>query len=445
MLGTVLDVTELEQAKNELNQQKNQLSLLLESTGEGIYGVDNTGYCTFCNSAAVKMFGYETSDQLVGLHIHELTHYAHADGSSYPVSECSIYQSFVTNTTTHREDEWFWRADGSGFAVEVDAQPIIQDGETIGAVCVFSDITERLEREATNRKLASAVEHTTASITITNIDGNIEYANPHLLKTTGYQAYELIGENPRIFASGQTPPETYKELWATLTAGKEWRGNFYNRTKGGADFIEEAWIAPIMNRHGTITHYVAVKEDISERRQWEERIQHHAYHDSLTALPNRLLFMEHLNHVLTLAKREESCVALLYIDLDGFKPVNDTHGHDMGDMLLRQVAARIGAILRESDLAARLGGDEFAIILPNVQHHEAAAEVGEKIRNEICRSFDLGKIVVNISASIGIALYPEMANDIDSLIKAADQSMYLVKQGGRNGVALSPLPSNAVT
>ncbi|NIO04639.1 MAG: diguanylate cyclase, partial [Proteobacteria bacterium] len=217
-------------------------------------------------------------------------------------------------------------------------------------------------------RLARAVEQSPAPVVITDSNGNIEYVNPKFVQLTGYTYEESIGQNPRILQSGKQPPELYEELWETITKGKEWRGEFINKKKNGDLYWEDASISPMKNEEGAITHFVGVKEDITERKRTEETMRQLAYHDPLTGLPNRLLFKDRLTIALAQANRNRQKLAVMVLDLDHFKDVNDTLGHSVGDQLLQAVGKRLTTgLLRKNDTVARMGGDEFLLLLSEIK------------------------------------------------------------------------------
>ncbi len=423
-----------------------------------------------------------------------------------------------------------------------------------GLVCVRTDITESKKAELELRKLSRALEQSPASVVITDTDGIIEYVNPKFEQISGYTASEAIGQNPRIMKSGDKSPEEYKEMWDTITAGKEWRGNFHNKRKDGSIYWESASISPLRNEQGEATHFIAVKEDvtaqkraedllrmnatvfdtttegimvtdadnriktvnpafsritgyeasevvgrdpsilssgrqeklfyqemwetvahqghwsgeiwnrrkdgsvypqwlsiasikdeksrvseyvaifsdITQRKENEEQIRYQANYDALTGLPNRSLLQDRLSQAIMSAGREGWGLALLFIDLDKFKVVNDSFGHVIGDELLQMVAVRIKACVREVDTVARFGGDEFVVLLQDISEPEDAAKVASKIIGTVSEVFDLSSREIFVGASIGITLYPEDADTPDTLLQNADMAMYLAKDTGRN-------------
>lgn len=294
------------------------------------------------------------------------------------------------------------------------------------------EIIDRGRREVELRKLFLAVEQCPNVVFITDIHGNIEYVNHKFTTLTGYTKEEVIGKNPRILKSGKTPPEVYKQLWETITSGSEWRGEFCNAKKNGELYWESAFISSIKNAAGDVTHFIAIAEDATERIQAAERIRQMAYYDLLTGLPNRVLYNDRLLLALVHAQRTREMVAVLFLDLDRFKDINDTLGHSMGDQMLKVIAGRLSDSLRKEDTVTRQGGDEFTLLLPGVERVESVVGIAKKILGTIKKPLMLGSHEVNITASIGIAIYPADGEDAETLLKNADTAMYYAKEQGRN-------------
>jgi len=267
------ELHERQQAEQALRDSESRLRLLLDSAAEAIYGIDTQGNCTFCNPACLRMLGYQHADDLIGKNMHGLIHYKHLDETPFPVEECRIYQAFLAGANTHMEDEVFWRADGSSFPVECWSHPQFHNGVVVGAVVTFMDITERIEASKKLLTLSKAVENSPASVVITDPDGMIEYVNPKFTRVTGYTAQEAIGQNPRILKSGALSPKFYERMWETILSGEIWQGEFHNKRKSGEDYFEAATISPIRDENGNITHFVAVKEDITERKRTEQELK----------------------------------------------------------------------------------------------------------------------------------------------------------------------------
>jgi len=323
------------------------------------------------------------------------------------------------------------RADGTPLWVSLNAQYMTyMDKPAI--VFGLLDISKRKEAEETARKLSAAMDQSPASILITDADGVIEYANPKLLAVSGYNADEIIGQKPDILSSGNTPRSKYEDLWRTILDGKTWRGEFHNKRKDGSLFWEHASISPIFSTDGDITHFVSVMEDITERKEYEKRLLRQASYDPLTDLPNRLLAMDRLEQAMARAKRWQWRVALLFIDLDHFKKINDTLGHGIGDKHLKVIAERLKKTIREADTVARLGGDEFLVVVADLSSTDVAENVSEKLLENIARPVETEGHELSTTASIGITLYPDDGEEPSSLLRNADAAMYRAKELGRN-------------
>ncbi|WP_110459019.1 GGDEF domain-containing protein [Shewanella algidipiscicola] len=294
--------------------------------------------------------------------------------------------------------------------------------------------------ESKLRILSLAVEQSASAIIITDCTGAINYVNPAFVEKTGYSFDELMGQTPRLLQSGEMNPSEYVKLWREITSGHIWRGEFHNRKKNGELFWEIASVAPVKQHDGNISHFVAVKEDITDLKEAKKRIRHLANHDALTGLPTRTLFMQRLNDAL-LAENSHNR-AVLFVDLDGFKAINDSFGHDAGDQLLIAATQRLSYSIRDIDIAARIGGDEFLILCTEIENQASVKLVAERIVNVLKQPFTYGDTEVAISASIGIALYPQHSDNADTLVKMADKAMYQVKRQGKNNYAFATLSSS---
>lgn len=308
---------------------------------------------------------------------------------------------------------------------------------------VFNRMTEEVQaREQTLTKLSLAIEQSPESIVVTDLEGRIEYINDCFTRNTGYSRAEAIGQNPRILKSGKTPPETFRAMWATLGAGEAWQGELINRRKDGSEYVEIANIAPIRAADGRITHYVAVKQDITDRKRAEAEIHRLAFHDAMTGLPNRALLLDRLALALAVAHRRQHFDALVLLNLDRFKYLNDAHGHTMGDLLLIAFGGRLAGLLRDGDTLARVGADEFAILLQDLGAHRETASrralaVAEKIHADMRTPFRLGENEETaLSISIGITLSPESVNDsTEEALRRADTALHRAKAAGGNQTA----------
>lgn len=372
------------------------------------------------------------------------------------------------------------KTDGTSFWCSVSLRPIVFDGIPAFLVALL-DITERKQAEdhvrtlnqeleqrvrertealaGSNRQLTAeigerqrqeeklhiyqaAVAAAADSIVITDRNAHIEYANPAFTRTTGYPLDEVLGKTPALLKSGLHDADFYRKLWHILLSGQEWKGEIVNRRKNGETYYEEMAIAPVTDSAGNIIRFVAVKRDVTVRKLLEQRLDRMAHYDELTGLPNRTLFFDRLAHTLAQAKRNGNLFALLFIDLDGFKNINDTLGHEAGDSLLREVAKRLEQCVRESDTVARMGGDEFTIILSAIAQSEDAGQVAEKVIAALAVPIFPGTLRCEIGASIGISLYPADGIDRETLLTHADSAMYRVKEQGKNAYCYYSPPAS---
>lgn len=433
--GTIQDITERKQQEAEREALSRERLLLLESTGEGIYGIGLDGKCTFINQAAARMLGYEVHE-LIGRNLHKQVHYKHADGTPFPTEQCSIYKAFSSGRPVHVDSDLFWRKDGSPLPVSYSAHPI-RDGDRItGTVAVFSDITERKRTESEMRIAATAFE-TQEGMFVTDENGVILRINSAFTAITGYAAEDIVGKNPRYRSSGRHDAGFYSAMWERIKTTGAWKGEIWNRRKNGEVYPESVTITAVLGTDSAVTHYVATMHDISERKAAEEQIHNLAFYDALTQLPNRRLLQDRLQQAMLSSARSGQHGALLFIDLDKFKQLNDTFGHDIGDELLRQVARRLQECLRQVDTVSRLGGDEFVVLLEELSPVAAAARqeadaVGQKILTRLNQPYELGDHTHLNTPSIGATLFCGQRYDRDELLKQADLAMYRAKSSGRN-------------
>ncbi len=301
-----------------------------------------------------------------------------------------------------------------------------------GTATLLSDITARKAVEEQMHLSNAVFETTNEGILVTDAKNRIIGVNPAFCRITGYREEEVLGRNPSMFNSGHQDTAFYQEMWQQIQAGNQWAGEIWNRKKGGEVYPEWLSITTVRDDQGEIRHHVAVFSDITERKRAEAQIRWQANYDALTQLPNRALFHDRLQQAVAAAHRETWISALLFIDLDRFKIINDTFGHALGDRVLREAAHRLEALTGEGDTAARLGGDEFTLIMQDIPDSNTAAKKAEEIIAEISRPFFQDGNKAFIGASIGIALYPSDAEDDETLMRNADLAMYKAKASGRN-------------
>jgi diguanylate cyclase (GGDEF)-like protein/PAS domain S-box-containing protein len=275
------------------------------------------------------------------------------------------------------------------------------------------------------------------AVMVTDARNHIKLVNPAFIRITGYGPDEVIGRSPSILSSGRHDEAFYAAMWKQLAATGAWSGEIWNRSKSGEVYPEWLSITAIKDREGHARGYVATFSNIAERKRRETRMRWQAEHDALTGLANRSHFEASLALALAEARETQDQVAMLYVDLDGFKQVNDTMGHAAGDTVLTSVAKRLHEVVRADDMVARLGGDEFAVVIPCLHRESDAQSIADKIVARLSEPFVVGKAIAHIGASVGIAVYPAHGASPEDLILAADAAMYRRKQAGRNGVALA--------
>ncbi|HEC28422.1 MAG TPA: EAL domain-containing protein [Gammaproteobacteria bacterium] len=284
------------------------------------------------------------------------------------------------------------------------------------------------------RKLSQVVEQTSSSTIITDLEGNIEYVNQKFTEITGYELDEIKGKPTNFLNSGKTRPEVFVNMWKTIQAGRVWIGEFCNECKNGTLRWEKARVSPVRDGEEKITHYVAVLEDVTEQRAQREALEYMAMHDSLTDLPNRALFYDRVYQAILGAEHNKSSVAVLLMDLNHFKVINDTLGHHIGDQILKEVANRLLRTVKTYDTVARMGGDEFLVLLSDVQH-EQASRIAKRLSEAVQEPFVIAGHNFDIDMSIGIAMYPQNGDDPDVLIQRSDVAMYSAKSRS-TGIAM---------
>ncbi len=305
------------------------------------------------------------------------------------------------------------------------------------------EITERIAAQSQLQLADIVYRNTVEGVFVTDTNGTILSVNPAFTAITGYTLDEVPGQNPRILKSHHQPPEFYDTMWDSLRQHGQWHGEIWNRRKSGEAYLQHLTITVNPGRNGTPLNYVAVFTDITELHEKEERIRHQAYHDALTGLPNRLLFQDRLNQSLLLASRGHRQMAVMFLDLDRFKVINDTFGHHTGDELLKIVAERLGKILRQSDTVSRFGGDEFVILISDIDTPDHTANVATKIIEQFTLPVTIDQNELVVSPSIGISLFPDHGHDGVTLMKNADAAMYSAKESGRNNYKFYSAEMNA--
>lgn len=374
--------------------------------------------------------------QIVGYSLEELQGLSYADITHPEDLQTDLDHVAGLLSGTSREftiEKRYIRKDGGIVWVYLTVSPLWSEGEPPDyTLAVIRDITARKGAEESlafaTRVFANSIE----GIVVTDARGDILQVNPAFTAITGYAASEAIGQNPRVLKSDKHPPEFYQGMWRQLLDTGQWAGEIWNRRKSGEAYPEWLTISAVKDPQGKITNFVSIFHDISELKRQQEALEHQAQHDALTGLPNRVLINDRLEMALVHMERRDSKVALLYLDLDNFKHINDAFGHTAGDDLLIEIARRLSRLLRTEDTMARLGGDEFLILLGAVEHIDAVSLVAVRLIDSLQQPFYHGETEYFVTASVGITIAPEDGSDAVTLVKNADIAMYRAKSLGRN-------------
>jgi len=377
------------------------------------------------NAAAAEMLGYRL-DELFGKPLTALG----LDNGETLLATLNADVTTEAPPLRHCETRLHRHNDGV-LSLDLAHRVVVVEGTHFG-VLLGRDASERIAAEAQLQLAARVIQNSGEGIIITDANCHIIEVNKAFESISGYSREEALGRNPSFLSSGRQSKDFYRLMWHTLNTEGAWQGEIWNRRKNNEVFPESLSLSTIRNDSGDITHYVATFADITEAKTREARIQHMAHHDFLTGLPNRFLLSDRFRQVAAAAQRNDTRFALLFVDLDRFKNVNDTLGHAVGDQLLRDVAARLAAMVRGTDTISRQGGDEFLVLLGEIETPEAVAQVARKLIQALSEPFLLEGHQITVTPSIGIAVSPEDGSDLDALLKHADRAMYDAKQQGRN-------------
>jgi diguanylate cyclase (GGDEF)-like protein/PAS domain S-box-containing protein len=381
--------------------------------------------CRFANSAYLQWFG-KPPEAVIGLTMRELM-----GDDLFARNERYIRGVLAGNA--QRFERTLIKADGSiGYTWATYIPDINAEGKVIGFYVLVTDITPVKEAQIEAELADSVYKSTVEGITVTDAHGVILSVNPAFTEITGYTADEAIGQNPRLLKSNRHDHAFYASMWQDITAHGRWKGEIWNRRKDGAVYLERMTITMISDEAGMPMRYVSVFNDITDLRADDYYHKHLAFHDALTDLPNRALLTERLSRLVVMAKREQRGLAVIFLDLDRFKSVNDTLGHDVGDDLLKEVAQKLTSLVRQSDTVARLGGDEFVVVLDNPANKDEVAQIAGRIVTTINVPMEFRGKLAQVGTSIGIAMHPADGNTTAELLKSADSAMYAAKHAGKN-------------
>ena len=431
LLGWLLDTRATVRAQNEARAaaaaRLHRQAQIMDQLQESVVTMDLDGFITSWNRGAERLFGY-SAREAIGRHI--LFLYADPDADDPSLQDVFLEQGGREMEVRRR------RKDGTLFWASVQLSLMRdEDGHATGLIGYLTDITARIEAQQTLRLHAHIFEHSDEGILITDAQMRVLSVNRAFTQITGYDEAEVIGRTPSLLQSGYHDDAFYDEMWACIDAEGRWQGELWDRRKNGDIYPTWASISTVHDADGRITNYFSVFSDITERKKAEERIHYLAYYDALTGLPNRALFYKLVDQALLEARRNRLHGALLFIDLNRFKPINDTLGHSVGDRLLQAVANRLRAALRTEDVVARLGGDEFVVGLFDIARRDHAAIVAQKLLAALEAPFVVDNHELKAGAAIGIAVYPQDGFDTETLLRLADIAMYRAKHTGEHGYA----------
>ncbi|WP_024871873.1 bifunctional diguanylate cyclase/phosphodiesterase [Tolumonas lignilytica] len=433
LYSTIYDITERQQALIQLRDSEARYRALHDSLPVGCLTQDAEHNILAINDEACVIFGVDRA-QLQNNNLASMPWVRVRENGEplsldeHPAVEClrtrTPVRGFIMGLKSEHHTVW----------LSVNSQPLYHPGETepYAVISTFSDISELKQIEEKLSLAASVFTEAREAIMITDADARIVQINNAFCDITGYSQDEVLGQNPRLLQSGYQDTAFYHAFWRQLLEVGHWSGEIWNRRKNGDIFAEQQTISAVKNAKNETHHYVSLFSDISDRKQYEKQLEQQAFYDQLTGLPNRAQLTDKLtlaiqqnNHALT-----QLCVA--YIDLDGFKQINDTYGHAVGDQVLVTIAQRMKKVLRGTDVVARLGGDEF-VALFTVNQERPWLHLVTRLLNSIAKTLSIGTLPLNVSASIGLTFYQQASNlTAEQLLAQADQAMYQAKQAGRN-------------
>ena len=413
----------------ELEEASNKLQLVMNSLPEHIFWKDRNSVYMGCNDSFAQITGFGTPENIVGKTDLDMP-WTREEALSFREHDSRIMQ---TDTPQYGIVEPYHQAGGALRWVLTNKVPLRDSsGMVTGILGTIQDISERKEAEERLKIAATVFESAMEGVMVTGADRSIQYVNPSFTRITGFSAEEAIGNTPKILRSGRHSKAFYEAMWKELVENGKWQGEIWNRRKDGQPYLVRQNITARRDAEGVTTQYVSVFHDITLLKQSEEEIKYQAYHDLLTGLPNRSLFNDRLKQSIARASRDRHRLAVLFIDIDNFKRVNDNFGHFVGDLLIQGVGMRLTACVRETDSVSRYAGDEFAIIMENVKDDQSVSSVATKINEALAEPYVFQGKNIESTVSIGVAIYPADGNTGEELIKNADLAMYHVKDQTKN-------------
>jgi diguanylate cyclase (GGDEF)-like protein/PAS domain S-box-containing protein len=420
---TLRDITETKLVMDQLRVS----AQVLKSISQGVLIATANGSVVSSNDAFERMTGYATAD-ILGLD------FSFLQGPLTDPAILAVMRETLALGAEFNGELLNYRKDGSSFWNEMTISPLRNvTGELTHFVGVTRDITQRKQAQGKMLQAASVFTHAREGITIADANGCILDVNDTFTQITGYSRDEVLGQNPRILNSGRQGPEFYANMWADLLDKGHWQGEIWNRKKSGEIYPEILTISAVRDETGKAQHYVALFTDISAIKAHESELEYVAHYDMLTGLPNRVLLGDRLAQAMLQARRRDQRLAVVYLDLDSFKAINDTYGHSVGDQLLKTVGQKIKQTLREGDTLAHLGADEFVVVLNDLADVSVSEPMIKRVLAAVAEPLRVEEHLLTLSASLGVTFYPQtQVADADLLLRQADQAMYLAKQAGKN-------------
>jgi diguanylate cyclase (GGDEF)-like protein/PAS domain S-box-containing protein len=424
--GIITDISERKHNEMRIEALLAEQSAILDNVMFGVMSVRERRIVSI-NRRCAELFGYQQGDLL-----NKSTDIIFPSEAEFEAAGARQYASLAQGNY-FTEERMYRKQDGTLFWCLVSGCALDASRPNEGSIWVYADITERKQAEEKLRLSATVLEQIADGVMVIDVAGQIVAINPAFTQITGYTEAEAIGQSYSLTRSSRNDEDFYADLWCELGSRGHWRGELWNLRKTGDLYLEWLTISAVRDEHGVCTHYVGVFSDITKVKESQEKLDHMAHHDPLTGLPNRALFHDRLQHAVQRSTRDQQQLAVLFIDLDRFKNVNDTLGHHVGDELLKQVARALTSRLREGDTLARLGGDEFIVMLENIDGEFGAGHVAEKLMAMFEQPFVVSDYELFVTASVGISMFPKDATDLNMLIRNADVAMYQAKARGRNG------------